>query len=395
MNSSPSTQTSASKTSQNGSGVPQWLEELKVNKGRWYSSSKARPERLMQISLTSDAQKVHACLELGSMAYQREDAVYTVKDGSPGGKQVWLTPGKIGKLTGISKEHVLRAIKELEYYGLAERFLIDPARGEVKGNVGVKSWALPRPQQEEEKREPRAAPFLELGAEYKALARFISRFKLDLDPDKWGDSRGSYLEAAKAAVAQVEEAEKAAVALLKGFGAQERIYKEERNGNELERNKAGRQASTVVEVEPSLPACPPPVENQNGNATPGITTAEQILELPEVQRLQVETGDTLTPKLAGAIAANLRDAPLEGFDNVIAMRRKKGPIRAGLLPNLATSYADSNDIGKRNVQAKSDVASRQMDEQTKKICRDLWQGYNESERKQALKEHPEMPWPGG
>lgn len=231
---SPSSSTS--KTSQNGSGVPQWLEELKVKKGRWYSSSKARPERLMQISLTADAQKVHACLELGSMAYQREDAVCTVKDGSAGGKQVWLTPGKIAKLTAISKEHVLRALKDLEYYGLAERFLIDPARGEVKGNVGVRSWALPRPVQEGEKREPRAATISDLGAEYKTLISFAKRFRIDLEPDKWGESRGSLLQAALAAVAKVEEAEKEAVALLKGFGAPSRIYKEERNGKELERN---------------------------------------------------------------------------------------------------------------------------------------------------------------
>lgn len=385
---------STSKTSQNGSGVPQWLEDLGVEKGGWYCSSKARPKRLMKTSLTGEAQRVYACLELATMAFQQELAVKMDK-----GRRVPLTQADISEQTALSKQHVNRGLKELEGRGLAERRPIN-GQERAKGNVAIYSWAAPRPDKVENGSRARL-PFWEtLEPEFAPLEAFASRWKII--PAKNIVVARDDLSRAMVAAAEAEEAVKVAVAIVKGILAPSRIYKVEINGNKPETNGAGRQASTVdAEITEKteangLPACPPPVENQNGNATPGITTGEQILELPEVQQLQVETGDAIGLTFASTIAVNLRDAPIEKFVEAITARKKKGFITPGLLPTLAASVARSNDIRKQRAQAERSadawLQKAQQSSLVKQLLRD-WDKVPKADRQAARETWTEIDWP--
>lgn len=378
---------------QNGSGVPQWLEDLGVEKGGWYCSSKARPKRLMKTSLTGEAQRVYACLELATMAFQQELAVKMDK-----GRRVPLTQADISDQTALRKQHVNRALKELEDRGLAERRPINGGE-RAKGNVAIYSWAAPRQDKVENGSRARL-PFWEaLEPEFAPLEAFASRWKII--PAKNIVVARDDLSRAMVAAAEAEEAVKVAVAIVKGILAPPRIYKVEKNGNKPETKRAGKQANaeageSTESLDDCLPACPPPVEDQNGDRTPAIATAEQILEVPEVQQLQVEAGDAISLTFASTIAVNLRDAPIEKFAEAITARKKKGFITPGLLPSLAASVARSNDIRKQRAQAEKSadawLQKAQQSSLVKQLLRD-WDKVPKADRQAARETWTEIDWP--
>ena len=113
-------------------------ESIDIPPREFYFNTKARARRMMQNSLSSDARRVYACLELATMGFQQELAVIM-----EGGKQRPLTPGDIGKQTGLTKQNVRRGVVELEDAGLAQRISSDD--GALRnGHVQIYSWAVPR-----------------------------------------------------------------------------------------------------------------------------------------------------------------------------------------------------------------------------------------------------------
>lgn len=187
--------------------TPEWLKGLGVKSGRWYQSAKARPEQLMKISLSPEAAKVYACLELHTMGYKQELAIKMLK----GGRMVPLTPTDIAQETGLSKQHVRRALEELEEKGLAER---RPIAGNdlTKGNVAIYSWAVPRPPKEQNGSHPRL-PFPDwFSQSLEPLRALIQRYKYELPKDLEA-IRGS-LSALEEAARVLQTAEKGACEIL-------------------------------------------------------------------------------------------------------------------------------------------------------------------------------------
>ncbi len=114
-------------------------EGIEVPAGEFYFNTKDRCRRMMLNSLSAEARQVYACLEYHTMAFQQELAVKMV-----GGKRVPLAPSDVANETGLSKQHVRRAMVELEDEGLAKREG-DAEKGLRNGHVRLYSWASPHP----------------------------------------------------------------------------------------------------------------------------------------------------------------------------------------------------------------------------------------------------------
>lgn len=94
---------------------------------------------MCQNSLSSDARRVYACLELATMGFKQEECVVAI------GKNETrpLTPTDICHQTGLSRQNARRAFQELDDAGLAERRAADGGALR-KGQVLLYSWAVPR-----------------------------------------------------------------------------------------------------------------------------------------------------------------------------------------------------------------------------------------------------------
>ena len=118
-------------------------KQVSIPAGEYYFNSKARCRRMMLNSLSSDARRVYACLELGTMGFQQELAVVQIaKD-----KQRPLGPLDIREQTGLLRQNVRRGLEELEKAGLAQRVAVDGGPLQ-KGKVLLYSWAVPQKQAE-------------------------------------------------------------------------------------------------------------------------------------------------------------------------------------------------------------------------------------------------------
>ena len=88
--------------------------------GQWYMSPKARPQRLMRNSLSTEGRQVYACLELRLTMGRQELAVKMVK-----GEPVPITAADLAEQTGLSLQLVRRALIELENRHSAAAILPD------------------------------------------------------------------------------------------------------------------------------------------------------------------------------------------------------------------------------------------------------------------------------
>ena len=68
---------------------------IQVQAGEYYFNTKARCKRMMLNSLSADARRVYACLELATMGFQQELAVTMEKGGTRP-----LTPGRYCEADG-------------------------------------------------------------------------------------------------------------------------------------------------------------------------------------------------------------------------------------------------------------------------------------------------------
>lgn len=74
---------------------------IAISPGEYYFNTKARCRRIMLNSLSNEARRVYACLELATMGFQQEEAV-TMEDG----KKRPLAPADICRLTELAKQEV-------------------------------------------------------------------------------------------------------------------------------------------------------------------------------------------------------------------------------------------------------------------------------------------------
>jgi hypothetical protein len=213
-----------------------------IEDGRYYFNTKDRAERMMLNSLSNEARRVYACLELATMGFQQEMALTKI-----GGKLRPLTQSDIAKQTGLLKQNVARGLSELEGYGLAERRFLEggPLR---KDQLRLYSWATPQEGKEKSSNRARLLPSW-FPESWNPLKPLIKRWKIKASSYEVIalDNPEELAELAELARAY-RELEEVIARRLNGNRAQPkkpRIYKEERT----ERTK---------EKEPPPPPPPPP-----------------------------------------------------------------------------------------------------------------------------------------
>jgi MarR family len=240
-------------------------EKLQIPAGDYYFNTKARCRRLMQNSLSSDARRVYACLEAATMFWKRELAL--ANNGQP------LTPTDIVEQTGLIKQHVTAALRELEEQGLAERRSDDG--GELRrGHILIYSWAVPQPPQEEDSNCAQLQSSLQFPdwfpESWESLKPLIKRLRVRLDTELV-TARSSIIEEGAEIARCYEEAEKRVRALLERVSAQDDLYKEDRKYRNTDRTeeREGRKATSSIEESeqprssppsPPVPPSPPAAE---------------------------------------------------------------------------------------------------------------------------------------
>lgn len=197
----------------------------------YYLNTKARCRRLMLNSLSSDARRVYACIELATMGFRQELAV-TMENG----EKRPLTPGDIGQQTSLRKQDVRDALAELEDAGLIERRSDDggPLRNR---HILIYSWAEPRGAPVEGKGTRAQVPFPSwFPQSWEPFKPLIKRLKLSISIDEVS-ARGYFDDGAEVA-RTYEKAEKEVARFLERICARPkkpRINKEERNEIKKER----------------------------------------------------------------------------------------------------------------------------------------------------------------
>jgi hypothetical protein len=165
---------------------------LEIADGDFYFNTKARARRMCLNSLSSDARRVYACLELATMSWKQELAVIM-----EAGEKRPLTPNDIRLQTGLLKQHVTRGLVELEDAGLAERRA--PDGGALrKGNVLIYSWAVPREPKKENSNRARLLFPDWFPESWEPLKAIISKEKYSITIDEV-TARGYFEEGAEVA----------------------------------------------------------------------------------------------------------------------------------------------------------------------------------------------------
>jgi hypothetical protein len=267
---------------------------LEIADGDFYFNTKARGRRMMANSLSCDARRVHACLELATMGFQQEECVVAI-----GKNQTRpLTPTDIKDQTGLSRQNVRRAFEELDDAGLAERRAADGGALR-KGQVLIYSWAVPRPPKKEDCSRARLQFPDWFPESWEPLKPLISRFKYSLIDDEV--AARDYKEELDAAARAYKEAEIVAIrALERVCAARKRadaslyrkngkIYKERPSSSAVEPKvqaaKAEEDGSLYKKFKASYPD-QPTKHFDEPRAKPlfeGKTKAEQALILERLQ----------------------------------------------------------------------------------------------------------------
>lgn len=305
-------------------------QTITIPEGEWYINTKARPRRMMQNSLSSDARRVYACLELATMGFQQELAVTMTK-----GVIRPLAPSDICDQTGISKQNVRRGLAELEREGLAQRRSSDGGPLQ-NGKIEILCWAVPR-KAETKKGSHARLPFPSwVPDSWKPLIPLLSHSKIRLPteiPGETGADRDYLLARGAELAADYQNLEKVVRELIKGSRADERIYKEETNGNQLgkEGTAAAAEKATSSSGEPvngsAAAAAPPPVI-PDPPTTPETTAVAVIpkdsQEAEEVRAVLAQYGTTDPPTARRMIDECRKIAPNCTALEICHFIRRKG-----------------------------------------------------------------------
>lgn len=216
---------------------------LEIQDGEYYFNTKARARRMMLNSLSNDARRVYACLELATMGFQQELAV--IMDG---GKIRNLSPSDVCQQTKLPKQKVRDAFEELENEGLAKRES-DDGNALRKGHIRLYSWAEPHPTRPNIKEvAPRGYFPSWFPDSWEPLKPLISRFRYSLIEDEVA-ARGYFEEGAEVARGYQQAAEVAARFLerVRAEPKKARASLYERTERTVERTTTTVQASSPEE----------------------------------------------------------------------------------------------------------------------------------------------------
>jgi hypothetical protein len=213
---------------------------VEIKDGEYYFNTKARARRMCLNSLSSDARRVYACLELATMGWQQELAV--IMDA---GEKRPLTPNDIRLQTGLSRQHVTTGLVELEDAGLAERRSRDGGALR-KGQVLIYSWAVPRPPKKEDCTRAQVQFPDWFPESWEPLKALISRYKYSITADEV-TARG-YKEEGDAAARGYKEAAIVAERFLERICAQRKRDAASLLNERTEIYKERTSSSAVVAV---------------------------------------------------------------------------------------------------------------------------------------------------
>lgn len=333
---------------------------IAIPAGEYYVNVKARTKRLMRNSLSSDARRVYACLETATMFWRRELAL--ANNGDP------LTPSDIAEQTGIVKQHVTAALRELEEQGLAERRSDDG--GELRrGHILIYSWATPQPPREEESNPAGLQSSSQFPAwvpeSWNPLKPIFKRLRVRLNTELV-TARDSILEEGAEIARRYEQAEKDLRALLERVSAQPDLYKEERKKRKTEKIVC-QSVSSVLEVttedrptdiapEDLPPPAKPTVSGVPGRDSGGCIGGSAAVDPqyvssrcyePHLRYLELAIPIEVWMRcglpsnaLLARIHENLQGAPAKYFTQRI-QQRLEDITSLGLLPYLAKDVGDA------------------------------------------------------
>jgi hypothetical protein len=141
-----------------------WLGELGIYDGEWFTASKPKLQRGMRARCFSEAGRIWCCLGLQTECFQQELAVKLVA-----GKRVPLQPVDVAAMTGIRKQHIRRGVLQLKAWGLAD------IQGEEHHRVRLYAWVRPRPLVDDPEANAARDPWSGVPQEWK---RYFRRFKI-------------------------------------------------------------------------------------------------------------------------------------------------------------------------------------------------------------------------
>jgi hypothetical protein len=258
---------------------------IAIEYGEYYFNTKARGRRMMQNSLSSEARRVYACLELATMGFQQELAVRMVD-----GEKQPLTRADISEQTGLSKQNARRGLVELEDEGLAERRPIIAEVPLQKGNVAIYSWATPRPKPEK-KRESRATPFpVWFPTSWEPLKPLVKRLRLQLPADL-GVARDSLLAEGEEVADDFQKAEMGVRKFLERVCAQTRPNKEERTERTLKENNVPQVSELVLSTLTHSYGQPIPETDKLPRQLAAIAAAVQVDDASLCRWIEAKTAE--------------------------------------------------------------------------------------------------------
>lgn len=205
---------------------------IEFRSGEWYQMPKDLSWLLARLDrLSSEARRVHEFLRPASFGFHQELAVKVV-----GGKEVPLTPSDIAKSdrfpkrrsTGLSKQHVRRALRELENAGLGR------VEGDQRGQIRIYLFAEPRDADQRSGSRARLPndPFPSwVPTTWSPLKPLFKRLKMAVSLDE--EAARDYFEEGERIARIYEETQKEVRAFVERVGAHiSSIYKEERKDKE-------------------------------------------------------------------------------------------------------------------------------------------------------------------
>jgi DNA-binding transcriptional ArsR family regulator len=300
------------------------------------------------------------------MGWKQERAVYR--------KNVPLTREHISQQTGLKPQNVSRALAELNQQGLAEcRESLEDKR-----KVEIYSWAVPRPV--ENGSDTNHARFVIpdwLPPEAKRLRTYINRSRIklldNLDELPIGITRDSYLEEVMRIERDLENLELRIAQTLDTNHAQDRINKEERKKESIERKVSQSES-------------PPPTPQNRLTDRP-----EQILAaIPPALIDRLNEAPSL--ELLARIDAAMPTAPLAKFTERIWQRWDR-ITSLGLLLDLATdvetAYSTTEPHRQAQAAAASETAHRAVEREQLSELRERYEQLCESRIDKHLRISPQ------
>jgi hypothetical protein len=217
-------------------------QPVAVAAGEYYINTKARCRRMTLNSLSADARRVYACLELHTMGFQQELAITMDR-----GQSRSLTPADVADETGLSRQNVRAGLEELETAGLGERRSTD-GKGLRKGKIELYCFAIPR-KPGDKHCSPQKLQFPDWFPEdWAPLRSFIARKKLQLSLDEV--LARSYIQEGIEVARAYKEAEIVAVRFLERVFARTQksaLNKEEITDIKKEKKPPSARAAAVGE----------------------------------------------------------------------------------------------------------------------------------------------------